>query len=485
MKSYKMFIGGKWTDAESGKTYTVFNPSTEEEIAQVPLGDKRDVDKAVEAARKALPVWSKKIMSERLRILKRLSEILKGYAKELTEISILDHGTPISWGKGDGLSPSLSFDDAAEICKQVMGVGESRLSSPAEFAYLQREPIGVVACIEPWNGPLAAMGKIWPALASGNTCILKPASVESLPSLRIFEILSEHEHELPPGAINVVTGPGSTVGEAIASHPGIGMIAFTGSSEAGKRIMSLASQTVKRFTMELGGKNPFIVLENADVDLATRIAAKKQTFNTGQICSSPGRYYIHKKIYDEFVSKVISELKKVVVGDPNDEKTDMGPVVSAEHRNSIEAYIKSGIEEGAKLVLGGKRPTTPPFNRGYWVMPTVFIDVKPHMKIYREEIFGPVLCITKFSSEDEVLQMANDNKYGLGASVWTKDLAKGRKFADALQAGTVWINNHGSGGPLRTPWGGYKESGIGKDRDIMGFEGYTQIKVISYNTNTI
>ncbi len=488
MLNYKMWIGGKWVEAESGKTFTVVNPATEEEIAQVPLGDQADVDKAVEAARQAFPIWSNMTLDERGKIIKQIAASMSDHFEELVEIDILDHGSPIEVAKGFAKEIPGMFEYAVEASRNILGVGEARIGHrdtfpyfrPETFPYLKREPIGVCACITPWNVPLAVTNKLAAALATGNTCIVKPPTVDSLPALKVAEILAEHD--LPPGVVNIVTGPGNTVGEMLASHQGVQMVAFTGGSETGKDIMSAASKTVKRLFLELGGKNPFIVLENANVDAAVSKGIFASFFNTGSICSSPGRYYIHDTIYDEFVDKFVAEAKKIVVGDPNDKKTKMGPVVSAEHRDRVEGYIKLGIEEGAKLVLGGNRPTEPPLNRGYYILPTVFINVTQNMTIAREEIFGPVACFLKFSSEDEVLELANDNAYGLAASVWTRDTSKGFKFANALQAGTVWVNGHtDAGGNL--PWGGFKESGFGKEGSRLGLEEYTQVKVINININ--
>ena len=310
--------------------------------------------------------------------------------------------------------------------------------------------------------------------------MVKPPTVDSLSALQLVEIMEEHK--LPPGLINIVTGPGGTVGEALAAHPDVNMVGFTGSCETGKAIMAAASGTAKRLFLELGGKNPFIVLEDADLDAAVAKGVFALCFNTGMICASPGRFYVHEKIHDEFVERFIAESKKVVVGDPNDEKTQMGPVVSAEHREKVESYFKIGIEDGAKLVLGGKRPAEPPLDKGYYVMPAVFTGVTQNMRLAREEIFGPVACIMKFTDKDNVIELANDNIFGLSASVWTKDTAKGIRCANELRAGTVWINNHmGFGGVLPLPWGGYKESGFGKESGLMGLMEYTQFKVISLN----
>jgi acyl-CoA reductase-like NAD-dependent aldehyde dehydrogenase len=318
--------------------------------------------------------------------------------------------------------------------------------------------------------------KLAPALTLGNTCIIKPPSIDSLEALRFAELLDTLG--LPPGTVNVITGPGGTVGEALSSHRNIDMVAFTGSCEVGKAIMASASQTVKRLQLELGGKNPVIVLDDADINAAVAEAITAQFKNCGQICASPGRFYVHEKVYDEFLEKFIAGAKKFVVGDPTDMKTQMGPLVSAEHRDRVEGYIKSGVDEGAKLVLGGKRPTTPPMNKGYFVLPTVFTNVTQKMKIAREEIFGPVACfMEKFNSDEQVIAYANDNTYGLAAYVWTNDTARGMRFANDLQAGTVRLNNSRAGGP-ELPWGGYKESGIGKEGSLYGLYEYSNLKRI-------
>jgi acyl-CoA reductase-like NAD-dependent aldehyde dehydrogenase len=474
-----MWIGGEWVDATSGETYKVFNPATEEEIAKVPLSGKADVDKAVAAARKAFPVWSKKTQHERSEILNQIAVSLRRHTQELAQLEVLDHGAPKRLANMWVQSIPQFYEDSVLLSRTLMEVTEIRPAIPTVLPYLKREPIGVCACITPWNMPFMISQKIAAALSTGNTCVVKPASVDSLSTLRLGEILAEHD--LPPGVVNIVTGPGETVGEALASHPGVDMIAFTGSGKTGKAIMAAASQTVKRLFLELGGKNPFIVLEDADLDVAAARAAFCQSLNTGMQCRSPGRYYIHERLHDDFVGRFVAKFKEVVVGDPNDEKTQMGPVASAEHRDRIEGYIKIGVEEGAKLVLGGKRPTKPPLNRGYFVMPTVFTNVTQNMRLAREEIFGPVACIMKFSSEDEVIELANDNTFGLAASVWTKNIAKGRRFADAVQAGSVWINTHQNylGGIGGLPMGGFKESGFGKEGSRMGLEEYTQVKVIT------
>jgi acyl-CoA reductase-like NAD-dependent aldehyde dehydrogenase len=476
MLTYKMFIGGKWVEAESGKTYKVVNPATEAEIAQVPLGDKGDVDKAVAAARKALPLWSKKTPAERTEILNRIAGAIDEHTKELAELDMLDHGSPIGLARAFADTASQQVRYFAQISRAL--IGSSIPVGPSASCYFQREPIGVCALMIPWNVPMAVTGKLSAALAAGNSCIIKPASVDSLIALKLAEIIEKQN--LPPGVVNVVTGLGNTVGEMLVLHPGVNMVALVGSSETGKRIMECASQTVKRVALELGGKNPFIVLEDANVDAAVVKAIPASFFNSGMVCASPGRYYIHEKIYDEFAEKFIDGAKKFVIGDPTDARTQMGPVVSAEHRDKVESYIKIGIEEGATLALGGERPTEPPMDKGYYIVPTVFTNVSQNMRIAREEIFGPVACLIKFSAKDNIVELANDTNYGLCASVWTKDVTKAIRYANEIQAGTVWINDHMARRD-EVPWGGYKESGIGKDNSMLGLEEFTQVKLVAIN----
>ncbi len=476
MSNYKMWIGGEFVEAASGKTYKVVNPATEEEIARLPLGDKADVDKAVAAAKKAFPEWSKKSQDDRTIILNKMAELMRGAIPELAKLDTMDHGTPGKMAIGMMMGGPKQLEWAGQAARALMGeyIPSSRAST---VFWLKREPVGVCALIIPWNGPLAMLiTKMAQALAVGNTCVIKPPSIDSITSLKFAEIMAKCG--LPAGTVNIVTGPGGTVGEALASHPDVAMVSFTGSCETGKRIMELASKTVKRVGLELGGKNPFIVLEDANLDMAVACATRCTQMNSGMICASPGRYYVHEKLHDEFVARYVDGASKWVVGDPTDEKTMMGPVVSAEHRDHIERLVKSGIEEGAKLVLGGQRPTQPPMNKGYYVVPTAFTGVTPEMTIYREEIFGPVAVIIKYSDENKVLDMANDNAFGLSASVWTKNAPKGIRFANAINAGAVWINDHMIIGN-ELPWGGFKESGFGKENHNLGLEEYTQLKLIS------
>lgn len=479
MKTYQMYIGGEWVDAASGQTYTSLNPATGEAVAELALGGPEDVDMAVEAARKALPAWSAKPQEERSRIIKEIGENIRNRTQELIDMDIIDHGSPVGLATTFGNMVPELFIEAAELSKDLMSRNQIN-TAPGLVPYLRREPIGVVACIVPWNVPLMIAIKMADSLVTGNVCIAKPPSCNSVAACQIVEMMTAHP-DLPPGVLNLVTGPGGTVGEALASHPGINMVSFTGSSETGKAIMAAGSDTVKRLFIELGGKNPFVVLEDADVQDAVNGAAESLFFNTGMICGSPGRFYVHEKLHDEFVAGLVDHVKtKIVVGDPADPKTTMGPVVTAEHRDKVERYLKIGQEEGGKLVIGGQRPTQPPLDKGYYVMPAVFTGLTHEMRVSREEIFGPVACVIKFSDKDDVLWMANDTRYGLSASVWTGDIEKGIRFANQMEAGNVGVNTHNPGGNL--PRGGFKESGWGKEAGgTHGLMEYTQLKGICVN----
>jgi acyl-CoA reductase-like NAD-dependent aldehyde dehydrogenase len=474
MQNYKMWIGGQFVNAESGQTLPVINPATGEEFARIPLGGKAEVDKAVTAARQALPVWSKKTQAERSAIMLQIAGVIKEHAGELTELETRDHGFPLNIAQATVMGAVRDFEYTAANVRLL--AGEVIPNQVNSHVYLQREPRGVAAIITPWNVPLNILStKLAFSLVVGNTCVVKPASVDSLAALRFAELLDSVG--LPPGTVNVITGPGATIGEALSSHPGVNMVSFTGSCETGKAIMSAASGTVKHLILELGGKNPFIVMEDADLDKAAFAGVMSVIFNTGQVCASSARFYIQAKVYDEFAVKFVAGMKKIVVGDPLDKNTFMGPAASAEHRDKIEAYIQSGIAEGAKLALGGKRPSAPPLDKGFYVLPTVFTNVTQNMKIAREEIFGPVGVLIKFSSEEEVIALANDTTYGLSASVWTRDTARGIRIANEIQAGSVWVNGTAPPSP-EIPWGGYKQSGIGKENAKQGLEGATNLKVI-------
>jgi acyl-CoA reductase-like NAD-dependent aldehyde dehydrogenase len=488
MRKFKMWIDGKWVDADSGKTMLTHNPANGEVVAEVPLAGKSDVDKAVAAARKAFPSWSKRTQEERSAAVARIATALKEHQDELIRLEIQEHGATARHAPIMIAFATANLELAASAARVHMGKvlpATPSKGAPAgtsnTLCYLKYEPFGVCALITPWNVPTLLLAtKIGPCLATGNTCVVKPPSINSGIGLRLAEIINELD--LPPGIINFVTGPGSSIGRDLSTHPGVDFISFTGSSEVGKDIIAHSSQTVKTLMMELGGKNPAIILEDADIDAAAEELCMITFENVGQNCAQPSRYYVHEKVYDRFLNRFVDTASSIKVGDPSDESTVMGPVVSKEQRDSIECYIKSAVDEGARLVCGGKRPIGPVFDKGYYLVPTVFDNLTPDMTIAREEVFGPVVGFFKFSSDERVLEAANDSVFGLCASVWTKDYARGIKLVNDLQAGSVWINQH-MNLVAETPWGGFKESGLMKEGGVLGPEGYTHLKYVVIKHN--
>ena len=471
MLEFKMLIDGKLVDAESGKTCTAVNPATEEEIAKFPMADKNDVEKAVAAAKKAYPAWSKMPVMERGMLMSKAADIVQTITQDLGKLEIMDHGFPLNYGMQQGSMAAFGLRGAIGRVRTLYGdTGAPRRTNA--LVYTQWEPIGPFALITPWNLPLMmVLSKLGPCIAMGNTCVIKPPTIDSLSTLKLAEALAQSP--LPPGVVNVITGPGSTVGEQLAAHPDIWGIGFTGSSETGKRIMELGSRNVKRMDLELGGKNPFIVFEDAEMETAVETGLRACMRNCGQVCAAPGRFYIHEKIYDEYLSRFVDAASKLRVGNGMDPKTQMGPVVSREHRDKIENYIQGAVKQGAKVILGGERPTAPPYDKGFWVMPTVITGVTQEMTIAREEVFGPVaIFMQPFSSEQQVIDWANDNRYGLCCNIFTKDTGRAIRVGNQMECGDVWINEHQLAEGMS--WGGFKESGVGKG----GIKSYAQQKDI-------
>ena len=471
-----MWIGGKWIGAASGRTFATVNPSTGEELGRVPLAAMEDVDAAVKAANGALPGWSKRTQAERAKAILRFAALVQKHSQELIDLEVNEHGTPVMLARGFAAAAVDQLEYIASISRGIMGQVLPR-SMPNTIGYLQRVPIGVCAVITPWNVPLMMMlSMVGPAMVTGNTCILKPASVNSILGVKFAEILEKAD--IPEGVMNLVTGPGGIVGDALATHPGVDMVRFTGATDTGKVILKAASQTAKKCVMELGGNNPVLVCEDADVEKAARLQAGRHYGNTAQNCSTPGRYYVQENVYDRFVEVFVEEVNKIRVGLPWEESTMMGPMANLQQMKKVEYYIQTAREEGARIACGGTRYANPPLDRGYFLMPTVVADCTQDMTIVKEEIFGPAACILKFSSEDEAIQLANDSSYGLCAAVWTKDGSRALRITNELRVDSVFINMPRMMTP-EFPWGGnVKESGIGKSDSVCGMEEFTDLKFI-------
>jgi acyl-CoA reductase-like NAD-dependent aldehyde dehydrogenase len=476
----QLFIDGAWRDAANGKTIEVVNPATEEVIAEVASADKSDVDAAVAAARAALDgQWGKLSARERGRLVWKIGERLMERADEIARLETLHNGKPIFESR------QIEVPAAAECFQYFAGWadkihGETIPVKGNYLTYTLREPVGVVAAIVPRNFPLLLTAwKVAPALACGNTVIIKPASQTPLTALALAEIAQEVG--LPPGVLNVVTGPGSKVGQMIVEHPGIDKIAFTGDTSTGKGIMRGAADTLKKITLELGGKSANIVLPDADLDAAIRGATTGIFYGKGEVCAAGSRLLVDRSIKSEFIDKVAARAKKMTPGDPLDPKTRLGAISSKKQLETDLRYIEVAKKEGATLVAGGGRADIGT-GKGYFLQPTVFDGVTPEMTIAREEIFGPVLAAIEFADLDEAIARANQSSYGLAAAVWTKDIKKAHHVARKLQAGTVWINTYNIY-DTAAPFGGYKQSGFGREMSVHALEHYTQVKSVWVDLN--
>ena len=471
----RLFIGGEWVEAASGKTFEVVNPAKAEVLAEVAEGDAADVDRAVAAARRAFDSgdWPAMAPRKRARVLWNMARLLDERKDEIARVETLQNGKPV-------FESGIDVDMTAETFEYYAGwatkiEGETiPLSVPNQFGYTLREPVGVVGAIVPWNFPLnLASWKVAPALAAGCTVVLKPASETPLTALLLAEIGAEAG--LPPGALNVLTGGGRTAGEALVKHAGVDKIAFTGSTAVGKRIAGLAAETVKRVSLELGGKSANIVFADADLKLAARGAVGGIFYGKGEVCAAGSRLLVESAAHDELVPAVAAGAGKMTVGDPFEKTTRIGAIVSEKQMQTVLDYIETGKREGATLVAGGARVEE--LAPGYFVQPTVFDGVTPEMTIAREEIFGPVLATLTFRDEDEAVAIGNSTIYGLAAAVWSRDVKKALRAAKALKAGTVWINTYNLYDP-GLPFGGYKESGFGRERGHYALEEYSQVKSI-------
>jgi len=472
----KLFIGGSWVDASSGETFTTMNPATGEPLAEVASGGAEDVDRAVLAARKAFESgpWSTMTPSMRGRLIWRIGDLILEHADELARLETLDNGKPLSVALAADIPLAADlFHYMAGWATKIEGNTISMSIPDATFhSYTLREPVGVVGQIIPWNFPLLmAAWKLGPALAAGNTVILKPAEQTPLSALRLAELIAEAG--IPDGVANVITGFGETAGAAIAAHRGIDKVAFTGSTEVGKLILAAAGGNLKRVSLELGGKSPNVVFNDADASAAVAGASLAIFFNHGQACTAGSRLFVQAKSFDSIVAGVADVAKNIRVGDGMDPRTEMGPLVSDEQLHRVTRYIEEGRSEGAEIVVGGSRHG----DIGYFVEPTVFVNTNPHMKVVREEIFGPVLVVQPFQDLDEVAALMNDSEYGLAAGIWTRDISKAHLLARKVRAGTVWINcYHAVDAAL--PFGGYRQSGWGREMGHEVLNAYTEVKSV-------
>ncbi|TDD46767.1 aldehyde dehydrogenase family protein [Nonomuraea terrae] len=463
----QLYIGGSWTASASDEPIEVVNPATEEIIDRVPAGSPDDVEAAVEAARRAFPAWSQTAAAERGKLLGEAAELLKQRSDEMAETIATDMGSPLAFAlRVQTLMPAnvlASYAQLAESHPRETRVGNS---------LVVKEPVGVVAAITPWNYPLhQIVCKVAPALAAGCTVVLKPSEVAPLAAYALAEIFDEVG--LPPGVFNLVSGRGPVVGEAMAAHPDVDMVSFTGSTAAGRRVAALAAETVKKVALELGGKSANIILPDADLDLAVKVGVANCFVNAGQTCSAWSRMLVQRDRYDEAVGLAVELARGYRVGDPFDESTKLGPLVSAAQRDRVVRYINRGQEEGARLVTGG---TERPHDRGFYVEPTVFAGVEPGMTIEQEEIFGPVLSLIPYTTEEQAVQIANGTKYGLAGAVWAATEDRALAVARRLRTGQVAVNG-GRFNPL-APFGGYKQSGVGRELGEHGLEEYLEVKAL-------
>jgi betaine-aldehyde dehydrogenase len=470
-----MIIGGEAVEAVEAGRFDVLEPAAGRVIARAPLGGKADVDRAVEAARRAFEdpkgfsSWS---ASKRGRTLQKLSNLVKAHLEELARLESRNVGKPISSARGEVLGAALVFEYYAGAANKL--VGQTIPVSKPGLDFTLREAIGVVGLIVPWNFPInMASWKLGPALAAGNTCVLKPASYTPLTALRLGELALEAG--FPPGVVNVVTGPGGTAGAALAAHPGVGKVAFTGETTTGQEIMRLAASNVKKVSLELGGKSPNIVFADADLERFASESPYSVFDNCGQDCCARSRILVERSVHDRVVELFADATRRVRVGDPSDDATEVGPMVHPRQRERVLEYIDRGRDEGAEVIVGGGVPEDEALAAGAYVLPTVFDAVVPEMTIAREEIFGPVVAVIPFDDEDEAVRLANATPYGLSASIWTRDIGRAIRVAKGVQSGVISINSNSSV-HTEAPFGGYKMSGIGRELGMTALELYTETK---------
>lgn len=476
----QLFINNEWIKPHSGKSFQTLNPATGQVLTEVALADASDVDAAVTAAKAAFPAWSQTIAADRAMLLFKLADLIDAHADALAELETLDNGKPLRVARRGDLSYATKhLRYQAGWADKIEG-STVPVTFPNQFVYTRREPLGVVGAIIPWNFPLLmAIWKLGPALAAGNTLVLKPAEQTPLTSLYLAELVLEVG--LPPGVVNIITGPGEPTGAAMSAHMDIAKIAFTGSTAVGAKIMEAAARSnLKRVSLELGGKSPNVIFADADIPSAIR-GAQWAVFSTaGQECVAGTRLFVERPIHEQVVSGLKLNVEKMIVDNGFADKVHVGPLISQQQLERVSGYIAEGKKGGAELITGGERMGDG-LKDGYFLSPAIFTYQDDSLKLVQEEIFGPVAAVTAFDSEEELIARANATQYGLAAGVWTRDVGKAHRFAHAVQAGTVWINGYGMIDPA-APFGGYKMSGFGREMGKEAIDLYTQVKTVWVNT---
>ncbi len=478
-KVQEMLIGGRFVRAESGATRELFDPASGESVGVVPEAAREDVQRAILAAREAFDrgPWRKTSALERGKLLLKIGDLVRADAKAFAELEVRNMGKPLAEAEYDAADAANCFEFYGGLATKIHG---ETMSVPANsLSFVLREPVGVCGQIIPWNYPLLmAAWKIAPALAAGCTVVLKPSELTPLTALRLARLI--HAAGVPAGVVNVVTGPGAGAGEELAANPLVDKIAFTGGTVTGRAIATAAPGNLKKISLELGGKNPNIVFADADFEAAVDGALFAAFANQGEVCSAGSRLLVERKIHKKLVAAMLAKIPRVKLGHGLTPGVKMGPLVSAAHRAKVEGYIQVGVQEGATLACGGGRPKGAAFAQGHFVEPTIFDDVTPDMRIAREEIFGPVLSVIPFDTEDEAVRLANDTVYGLAAAVWTSNITKGLRVIRELRAGITWINTyHPTYNEM--PWGGYKQSGSGRELGLYGIQAYLETKQVNVN----
>jgi betaine-aldehyde dehydrogenase len=476
-----LFIDGAWAASTSGARSPVINPFDGTVVAEVDVADEEDVERAIASARRAFedPAWRNTTPSERASLLERTAEILLRDCEAIARAETLNTGKAMRETRWDVSDVASVFRYFAQLADKEAGRVVAT-GSPNALSRIVYEPVGVCGLISPWNYPLLQISwKAAPAIAAGNTVVIKPAQVTPLTTIKMVEALEEAG--VPKGVVNLVTGPGSRIGTQLAESPDVDMVSLTGGLDAGRSLMRAAASTVKKVALELGGKSPNIVFADADFEAAVDNALTGAFLHSGQSCSAGCRLIVQDEIHDRFVAEVGRRADLIRLGSGLDDRTETGPLISEEHRAKVERYIASGQEQGARLVAGGVRPSEPELQRGFFVRPTVFADCRRDMKIIREEIFGPVVTIERFTTEDEAVELGNDTTYGLAGAVWTSDASRAQRVAGRLRHGTVWINDYNTYLP-QAEWGGFKQSGIGRELGPTGLDEYREAKHIYQNT---